>query len=56
MDGQNYSDSDKNQAETSKANAPSEEPKQPQAFFGYDLFEDNNYLNANELQMLEWDP
>ena len=56
MDGQNYSDSDKNQAETSKANAPSEEPKQPQAFLGYDLFEDNNYLNANELQMLEWDP
>jgi hypothetical protein len=25
-------------------------------FVGYDLFEDENYLNANELQMLEWDP
>jgi|DEB19_MinimDraft_2_1074335.scaffolds.fasta_scaffold37533_1 hypothetical protein len=56
MDGQNYSDFDKNSAETPKANTPFDEPKQPQAFVGYDLFEDDNYLNANELQMLEWDP
>jgi len=56
MDGQNYSDSEQNKPNTPKTKAIPEEKEKPPMFVGYDLFEDENYLNANELQMLEWDP
>lgn len=58
MDGQNFIDSGLTKRDITKAEALTDDKDQklPPIFVGYDLFEDENYLNANELQMLEWDP
>ena len=58
MDGRNFCDSDTGKREIPKGEAILNEKDQKQLpiFVGYDLFEDENYLSANELRMLEWDP